>query len=131
MIRRPPRSTRTDTLFPYTTLFRSSQYPLGRRRVLLQRRLQGYRSRGRQRSALPRWAVSPESQPLAGRRLQLWPAFFESRSGRIQEERHYRWHQGKAIAAKALLSQPLRPAERREGKEVGSTCRYRWSPVDY
>src|SRR3546814_11452470 len=32
MIRRPPRSTRTDTLFPYTTLFRShppklTQYP--------------------------------------------------------------------------------------------------------
>src|SRR3546814_7084778 len=25
MIRRPPRSTRTDTLFPYTTLFRSQQ----------------------------------------------------------------------------------------------------------
>src|SRR3546814_1175912 len=24
MLRRPPRSTRTDTLFPYTTLFRSS-----------------------------------------------------------------------------------------------------------
>src|SRR3546814_7762647 len=27
MIRRPPRSTRTDTLFPYTTLFRSIRYP--------------------------------------------------------------------------------------------------------
>src|SRR3546814_3683275 len=28
MIRRPPRSTRTDTLFPYTTLFRSQRtYP--------------------------------------------------------------------------------------------------------
>src|SRR3546814_16866503 len=27
MIRRPPRSTRTDTLFPYTTLFRSAQFP--------------------------------------------------------------------------------------------------------
>src|SRR3546814_11828904 len=26
MIRRPPRSTRTDTLFPYTTLFRSDQH---------------------------------------------------------------------------------------------------------
>src|SRR3546814_2674152 len=26
MIRRPPRSTRTDTLFPYTTLFRSAQF---------------------------------------------------------------------------------------------------------
>src|SRR3546814_10319514 len=28
MIRRPPRSTRTDTLFPYTTLFRSVVPPL-------------------------------------------------------------------------------------------------------
>src|SRR3546814_2690689 len=27
MIRRPPRPTRTDTLFPYTTLFRSTQTP--------------------------------------------------------------------------------------------------------
>src|SRR3546814_19963070 len=27
MIRRPPRSTRTDTLFPYTTLFRSDGMP--------------------------------------------------------------------------------------------------------
>src|SRR3546814_1195268 len=27
MIRRPPRSTRTDTLFPYTTLFRSGGFP--------------------------------------------------------------------------------------------------------
>src|SRR3546814_2343458 len=27
MIRRPPRSTRTDTLFPYTTLFRSPIWP--------------------------------------------------------------------------------------------------------
>src|SRR3546814_2499355 len=35
MIRRPPRSTRTDTLFPYTTLFRSggrasAELPAGR-----------------------------------------------------------------------------------------------------
>src|SRR3546814_9376100 len=28
MIRRPPRSTRTDTLFPHTTLFRSQQLPV-------------------------------------------------------------------------------------------------------
>src|SRR3546814_20190111 len=28
MIRRPPRSTRTDTLFPYTTLFRSQRRPV-------------------------------------------------------------------------------------------------------
>src|SRR3546814_13604255 len=30
MIRRPPRSTRTDTLFPYTTLFRSPASPASR-----------------------------------------------------------------------------------------------------
>src|SRR3546814_19238947 len=30
MIRRPPRSTRTDTLFPYTTLFRSLDYRIVR-----------------------------------------------------------------------------------------------------
>src|SRR3546814_1133595 len=30
MIRLPPRSTRTDTLFPYTTLFRSRDWPLAR-----------------------------------------------------------------------------------------------------
>src|SRR3546814_5744409 len=34
MIRRPPRSTRTDTLFPYTTLFRS----LGHGHHLVERR---------------------------------------------------------------------------------------------
>src|SRR3546814_1368942 len=41
MIRRPPRSTRTDTLFPYTTLFRSivqtssiSPFAHARRRIL-------------------------------------------------------------------------------------------------
>src|SRR3546814_4702330 len=32
MIRRPPRSTRTDTLFPYTTLFRSVGEPRRLRR---------------------------------------------------------------------------------------------------
>src|SRR3546814_7241708 len=40
MIRRPPRSTRTDTLFPYTTLFRSHprrgrQRPPAGRRVIM------------------------------------------------------------------------------------------------
>src|SRR3546814_3104869 len=45
MIRRPPRSTRTDTLFPYTTLFRSRDIPAPRtapprrrRSILRQRR---------------------------------------------------------------------------------------------
>src|SRR3546814_18570449 len=43
MIRRPPRSTRTDTLFPYTTLFRSH---IGERAVAGARsRIPGVRSR--------------------------------------------------------------------------------------
>src|SRR3546814_20037596 len=53
MIRRPPRSTRTDTLFPYTTLFRSPRRraprlwaPAARRaaRALRQRRHTRWRS---------------------------------------------------------------------------------------
>src|SRR3546814_9922861 len=36
MIRRPPRSTRTDTLFPYTTLFRSRPRRSAGRRSLLE-----------------------------------------------------------------------------------------------
>src|SRR3546814_7506964 len=35
MIRRPPRSTRTDTLFPYTTLFRSRAQGIGNRDALI------------------------------------------------------------------------------------------------
>src|SRR3546814_10983046 len=34
MIRRPPRSTRTDTLFPYTTLFRSAHQAAAERQTL-------------------------------------------------------------------------------------------------
>src|SRR3546814_6038694 len=37
MIRRPPRSTRTDTLFPYTTLFRSRLQPPALRRAARRR----------------------------------------------------------------------------------------------
>src|SRR3546814_11738013 len=46
MIRRPPRSTRTDTLFPYTTLFRSGRRSRQAERtaklqIILQLRAQG------------------------------------------------------------------------------------------
>src|SRR3546814_8847123 len=48
MIRRPPRATRTDTLFPYTTLFRSIKRPRQdiRRHVRDQRYLAGVRIGG-------------------------------------------------------------------------------------
>src|SRR3546814_2851890 len=51
MIRRPPRSTRTDTLFPYTTLFRSRGFG---------QRIVGER---------PRDALAPAAQPIL-RKLQ-------------------------------------------------------------
>src|SRR3546814_8616613 len=47
MIRRPPRSTRTDTLFPYTTLFRS---PAGRASARRSRRRPAATVAGRRRS---------------------------------------------------------------------------------
>src|SRR3546814_9944939 len=53
MIRRPPRSTRTDTLFPYTTLFRSQQ-PVGEVPGQMQRLLVGDLGRGWQRPRRPR-----------------------------------------------------------------------------
>src|SRR3546814_3201355 len=58
MIRRPPRSTRTDTLFPYTTLFRSpvracrGRVPDGRKRAAaLRRQPCGRENRNEQRAA--------------------------------------------------------------------------------
>src|SRR3546814_18957799 len=46
MIRRPPRSTRTDTLFPYTTHFRSPPFGQARLRRLADRRTQARRDLG-------------------------------------------------------------------------------------
>src|SRR3546814_2853416 len=56
MIRRPPRSTRTDTLFPYTTLFRSAGNQRGSRHGPAGRGVHGIsreidrRGQGRRRS---------------------------------------------------------------------------------
>src|SRR3546814_6777411 len=63
MIRRPPRSTRTDTLFPYTTLFRSA-VAVGRGADLDRTRAHGPRG-ALGRLAVPRTlrAVDPQPQP--------------------------------------------------------------------
>src|SRR3546814_20861114 len=68
MLRRPPRSTRTDTLFPYTTLFRSD----GARRPLVQRDAAPRRH--------PRWTLDllrhhrgdPYRTPPTRRRSPSW-----------------------------------------------------------
>src|SRR3546814_12089654 len=60
MIRRPPRSTRTDTLFPYTTLFRSTPH---RRSFVLSSRRGAF---GRRSAKLrpPRCATAARERPL-------------------------------------------------------------------
>src|SRR3546814_2825878 len=76
MIRRPPRSTRTDTLFPYTTLFRS--YRAWRARS-------GRREAHRAISPAPRPAPRRPATPAGGRSparaggRRAWPARAEER----------------------------------------------------
>src|SRR3546814_15911636 len=83
MIRRPPRSTRTDTLFPYTTLFRSGDHRhalprrSGRPGDLRSRLDLGPRVVPAEAPALPRdvrvlpgHAASPSLRPAHGPRLE-------------------------------------------------------------
>src|SRR3546814_6469481 len=63
MIRRPPRSTLTDTLLPYTTLFRSRRMPGPRVRL-------GRRHRPRGPGKLPDGGQAANGQPGPGSGLQ-------------------------------------------------------------
>src|SRR3546814_6792715 len=76
MIRRPPRSTRTDTLFPYTTLFRS------RRGAAPRRTVRSCPASGRLRESIYRkerpWLLLSAQCPLRKRSVGdqaeiLWP----------------------------------------------------------
>src|SRR3546814_5151009 len=64
MIRRPPRSTRTDTLFPYTTLFRSP-LPLTQDRLAIT----GHAFEARLYAENPRSGFLPSTGPLTRLRL--------------------------------------------------------------
>src|SRR3546814_7803250 len=88
MIRRPPRSTRTDTLFPYTTLFRSAAYAvagagrqagLGRGRA----RLVGARGRAPRAAVRRRQAAGDVEED---RRRQGTAAGRHRRAGNRSEE---------------------------------------------
>src|SRR3546814_4513405 len=70
MIRRPPRSTRTDTLFPYTTLFRSPHTQWRRRgscqaiqREVPQLPVSPLAGAGRTRRTVVAHGLLPESDP--------------------------------------------------------------------
>src|SRR3546814_12881882 len=121
MIRRPPRSTRTDTLLPYTTLFRSL-------RLLPQ--------------IPPRDAISTNSW-LGGRprlaagmewpRIDDQPADFLAQIDCTALPPDLWGGLGPLEGALAffLHRRRPRPEERRVGKECVSTCRSRWSPYNH
>src|SRR3546814_19497556 len=70
MIRRPPRSTRTDTLFPYTTLFRSLEHraaPREQRRVAVDVGQQAPQSEPRVLRQLAPGDADEAAQPRLGR----------------------------------------------------------------
>src|SRR3546814_18104516 len=101
MIRLPPRSTRTDTLFPYTTLFRSPLYTIWR-------------------------YVLPNALPpvlIIATSLFGWVVLSESALSFLGV--------GVPAPAPTwgnMLSSARRSEERRVGTECVSTCRSRWSP---
>src|SRR3546814_19687522 len=123
MIRRPPRSTRTDTLFPYTTLFRSAPTAWHRNRL----------SGIVRRNCVSVLIVSHHCRDHlpCGRILLLF-------HGREYPVQPIRQHQGckeidwlfRRISLMVRLARQhdvLSSEERRLGKECVSTCRSRWT----
>src|SRR3546814_16714645 len=135
MIRRPPRSTRTDTLFPYTTLFRSLaisagalpfvlpvQYEFDGSRLLL--RTPGHHE---VRDGIDGQVVGFEADDID---LVHGVGWSVSVTGSVHvvhdvtsEFPPHRW-----FSDGALLSLGTRSEERRVGKACVSTCRSRWPP---
>src|SRR3546814_21189787 len=101
MIRRPPRSTRTDPLVPSTTLFRSTPEELAQQRA--ERELQALRD-----------AEAEEARKAEAEAIRR-----DAELVRLGAEE---------AARKAEEDKRKRSEERRVGKEGGSTCRNRWSP---
>src|SRR3546814_11266077 len=118
MIRRPPRSTRTDTLFPYTTLFRSgrcgtssNQAFVSNLALLWQKRKVIGECSDREQDDCddPAW-LERINQTGAPCPANMWWGYRDSED----EERDEAYYG--------------RSEERRVGKECVSTCRSRWSP---
>src|SRR3546814_17969193 len=108
MIRRPPRSTRTDTLFPYTTLFRSS----------LEIWAGHYDAPLDEREIARHYTLTSDDLEIVGRRRGD-----ATRLGFAMLLLTMRWP-GRALEAGEV---PPRSEERRVGQEGVSTCRSRWS----
>src|SRR3546814_12464778 len=111
MRRLPPRSTRTDTLFPYTTLFRS-HWNLSKH----DEAECSYWNCGDDPNRPPTQIGDPASgHPTLPSRL-IPSNFCASTANSI------------GSCCNTSFAKPLRSEERRVGKECVSTCRSRWSP---
>src|SRR3546814_17173242 len=111
MIRRPPRSTRTDTLFPYTTRFRS-RVGTGKAQAAAFRLLPAVplaADAARHAGAAPVRQMAQGASACLGARA-----------------RFLRLH-GNALYCR-FDARTQRSEERRVGKECVNTCRSRWSP---
>src|SRR3546814_14786208 len=117
MIRLPPISTRTDTLFPYTTLFRSEFLGSAHRQWRQGRRHRDYGA-GQQPLRCP---AVPTAQRAASRSLEY---------GRAPQNplKNYLPFADVLKEDIARRNGADRSEERRVGKECVSTCRSRWSP---
>src|SRR3546814_12934172 len=120
MIRRPPRSTRTETLFPYTTLFRSQDQSVPARSAV-----------GAELALLAPGAVHAPGLPVLV--SQVTPeraehAELEVRRLAIGEPEDLQIEPTLLAEQIDQLEQEDRSEERRVGKECVSPCRSRWSP---
>src|SRR3546814_13219370 len=113
MIRRPPRSTRTDTLFPYTTLFRS----LGRGDFNFPNTPPTINGNGTGGTATLTVSNGGNVTPAA---LLSLDARGIGGIGLTQS--------GNGAGGTARVQ--VRSEERRVGKECVSTCRSGWSPYN-
>src|SRR3546814_13893610 len=117
MIRRPPRSTRTDTLFPYTTLFRSQC-----RHTLLRRR----GGRGADRPPWPLVGALRKATPPSlclGQGAAGWRGGKRAAGRQAGADRHLGCrpprYQGDAAARERSRRRGARSEERRVGEEGG------------
>src|SRR3546814_20466730 len=113
MIRRPPRSTRTDTLFPYTTLFRS------RSRLMPAGKLHPHRKTCRQRARI--FVELDLGQVTQPRRVVADQRVVRGERGLAADHAHG--------AFEYLLAVVGRSEGRSVGKEGVSTGRSGWSPT--
>src|SRR3546814_12582089 len=118
MIRRPPKSTRTDTLLPYTSLFRS--------RVTV---LADAGHDARALAAAAALAEAPDAGVAAAQRYgdQLVNAERYAAAARMYDTAIARAGD-RATWLLWLQKGGARAEERRVGKECVSPFRYRWSP---